>query len=172
MAMQHAVTLRDMMKIVRHPDSRLIDSLGGPAQLARLLGMTKPGSVQRIVNWRRRGIPYRVKVENAQIFVTAMLKDQSLNKATACASQTAPMRWCWRSAWLRCGLRGSCRTGRFQACQSLSCAAPSNACRRGICGRRRRTCQTPGGDVEIWPSRAALSAADDALRRGGDDAKL
>ena len=67
---------RRMMKIVRHPDSRLIDSLGGPAQLARLLGMTKPGSVQRIVNWRRRGIPYRVKVENAQIFMTAMLKDQ------------------------------------------------------------------------------------------------
>lgn len=64
-----------MMKIVRHPDSRLIDSLGGPAQLARLLGMTKPGSVQRIVNWRRRGIPYRVKVENAQIFMTAMLKE-------------------------------------------------------------------------------------------------
>lgn len=73
MAMQHAVTLRAMMKIVRHPDSRLIDSLGGPAQLARLLGMTKPGSVQRIVNWRRRGIPLAVKVQHAKIFMPALL---------------------------------------------------------------------------------------------------
>lgn len=62
-----------MMKIVRHPDSRLIDSLGGPAQLARLLGMTKPGSVQRIVNWRRRGIPLAVKVQHAKIFMPALL---------------------------------------------------------------------------------------------------
>jgi len=35
--------------------------------------MTKPGSVQRIVNWRRRGIPLAVKVQHAQIFMPALL---------------------------------------------------------------------------------------------------
>ncbi len=70
------VTLRPMMKIVRHPDSNLIDQLGGPAQLARLLGMDKPGSIQRIVNWRRRGIPLAVKVQHAQIFMPALLLGQ------------------------------------------------------------------------------------------------
>jgi hypothetical protein len=62
-----------MMKIVRHPDSNLIDQLGGPAQLARQLGMTEQGSIQRIVNWRRRGIPLKVKVDHAAIFMPALL---------------------------------------------------------------------------------------------------
>lgn len=57
----------------RHPDSELIDKLGGPSALARRLGLTKRGSVQRVTNWRRRGIPLAVKVAHADIFMPMLL---------------------------------------------------------------------------------------------------
>lgn len=40
-----------------HVDAELIESLGGPAELARSLGYTGKGSVQRVQNWKYRGIP-------------------------------------------------------------------------------------------------------------------
>lgn len=56
-----------------HPDSDLIDSFGGPTQLAKRLGMTKSGSVQRVQNWKKRGIPLAVKVEHSEIFLPKLL---------------------------------------------------------------------------------------------------
>lgn len=52
----------------RHPDADLIDSLGGPAALARRLGYTKPGSVQRVQNWKRRGIPELTRLKRPDVF--------------------------------------------------------------------------------------------------------
>jgi hypothetical protein len=49
-------------------DSKLIDSLGGPAKVAELLGYDKPGGTQRVHNWRTRGIPSRVRLENQSLF--------------------------------------------------------------------------------------------------------
>ena len=52
-----------------HPDKILIDRLGGPAEVARILGYdtTKHG-VQKVWNWTRRGIPWRVKAQNQKLF--------------------------------------------------------------------------------------------------------
>lgn len=49
-------------------DSELIDKLGGPAQLARNLGLGKYGT-QRVHNWRTRGIPAKVKLEHLHLFL-------------------------------------------------------------------------------------------------------
>ena len=50
-------------------DAALIDVLGGPAKLAELLGYDKQqGGVQRVHNWRARGIPAKVKLERPDLF--------------------------------------------------------------------------------------------------------
>lgn len=51
-----------------HPDAALIDGLGGPAKVARLLGFEVHGT-QRVFNWRRRGIPSAVKVSHPDLFL-------------------------------------------------------------------------------------------------------
>ena len=41
-----------------HPDAELITRLGGPAELARKLGIDpRSGGTQRVQNWKYRGIP-------------------------------------------------------------------------------------------------------------------
>jgi len=50
-------------------DKTIIESLGGPTRVCELLGLDKHGGVQRVQNWITRGIPYRVKVEHADIFL-------------------------------------------------------------------------------------------------------
>nr|WP_082493656.1 YdaS family helix-turn-helix protein [Massilia sp. Leaf139] len=45
-------------------DKDLIESLGGPAKLAARLGC----SVQRVQNWKERGIPPRVRLDNPDVF--------------------------------------------------------------------------------------------------------
>lgn len=51
-------------------DAQLIKDLGGPAQVAELLGYDKAaGGVQRVQNWIARGIPSKVKVERPDIFM-------------------------------------------------------------------------------------------------------
>jgi hypothetical protein len=45
-------------------DKDLIDTLGGPAKLARRLGY----SVQRVENWKKRGIPAQVRLDNPDVF--------------------------------------------------------------------------------------------------------
>lgn len=50
-------------------DAALIEHLGGPARVAELLGYDKSGGVQRVHNWRARGIPPRVKLQFPEIFL-------------------------------------------------------------------------------------------------------
>lgn len=47
-----------------HKDKKIIQSLGGTAKIADLLGY----SVQRVSNWTRRGIPSKVKLDNCKLF--------------------------------------------------------------------------------------------------------
>lgn len=55
-------------------DRELIESLGGPAKVARLLGLPTKGGVQRVHNWMTRGIPSKVKLENPELFLMAHAK--------------------------------------------------------------------------------------------------
>ena len=50
-------------------DAELIEKLGGPARVAELLNLDKDGGVQRVHNWKSRGIPARVKVERPDLFM-------------------------------------------------------------------------------------------------------
>ena len=50
-------------------DRVLIDSLGGPAKVATLLGLKRLGGVQRVHNWRARGIPAAVKLARPDLFL-------------------------------------------------------------------------------------------------------
>jgi hypothetical protein len=51
-----------------HADNAIIDALGGPAKLAELLKFPKGGR-QRVCNWRKRGIPARVKLSRPDLFL-------------------------------------------------------------------------------------------------------
>lgn len=50
-------------------DKALIDQLGGPSKVAELLGYDADGGVQRVQNWKARGIPPAVKVQRPDIFL-------------------------------------------------------------------------------------------------------
>lgn len=51
-----------------HPDSQLIDRFGGATKLAARLGFSiKGGGVQRVQNWKERGIPASVERDNQWI---------------------------------------------------------------------------------------------------------
>ena len=50
---------------MRNEDSELIDAWGGTGELARRLDVTP----QRVCNWRRRGIPARIKNEFPNMFL-------------------------------------------------------------------------------------------------------
>ncbi|WP_338615522.1 hypothetical protein [Pigmentiphaga sp. CHJ604] len=61
-------------------DQHLIDKLGGPTRVAELLDMAgEPGVVQRISNWKRRGIPAKVLLKHGEV----------LRQAEAAADATA-----------------------------------------------------------------------------------
>lgn len=48
---------------------KIIDRLGGPAKLAEKLGLSgRPGQIQRISNWKKRGIPARVMLDHPHVF--------------------------------------------------------------------------------------------------------
>lgn len=51
-----------------HPDAAIIERLGGPSSVAKLLSFDKPGSVQRVQNWKYRGIPEVVRLRRPSIF--------------------------------------------------------------------------------------------------------
>lgn len=50
------------MEPEQHPDWDRITELGGPIKVAAKLGWSKPGSIQRVQNWKYRGIPAAVKL--------------------------------------------------------------------------------------------------------------
>jgi len=51
-----------------HPDAQLIEQLGGPAVVARALGFEMPGGVQRVHNWKSRGIPPLTRITRTDVF--------------------------------------------------------------------------------------------------------
>ncbi len=51
-------------------DAELINYHGGPAKVAELLNFDKTaGGVQRVQNWRTRGIPSKVKLDHPHLFI-------------------------------------------------------------------------------------------------------
>jgi hypothetical protein len=64
-------------------DSDLIDALGGPARLAERLKLTPvKGRVQRVHNWRARGIPARIKLHNPEVFAGDLRHADTINSTT------------------------------------------------------------------------------------------
>lgn len=53
-------------------DAELIEKLGGAAKVAELLNLDKDGGVQRVHNWKARGIPPKVKLERPDLFLPNM----------------------------------------------------------------------------------------------------
>lgn len=62
-------------------DKQLIDALGGPTRVAELLNYDKPGGVQRVANWQRRGIPASVKLERPDLFLPHLVKAKPRKQA-------------------------------------------------------------------------------------------
>lgn len=60
-------------------DKELIESLGGSAKLALLLGF----SVQRVENWKERGIPPRVRLDHPHIFPLPSVRGRKTKPAPA-----------------------------------------------------------------------------------------
>ncbi|MGE8691501.1 MAG: hypothetical protein ACN6PJ_30440 [Achromobacter sp.] len=53
-----------------HPHAEIIDRHGGPTKVAELMGiLDEPGAVQRVSNWKRRGIPAEVRLAHPDLFV-------------------------------------------------------------------------------------------------------
>ena len=50
-------------------DEQLIDALGGATRVCEMLGYSKLGGVQRVHNWKLRGIPAAVKLERPDLFM-------------------------------------------------------------------------------------------------------
>jgi hypothetical protein len=53
----------------RMSDAELIEKLGGPAKICELLAIDKSRGVQRVHNWKRRGIPSDVKLSRPDLFL-------------------------------------------------------------------------------------------------------
>jgi hypothetical protein len=60
-----------MNKTLKH--SEIIDALGGPAQISRDLGFNPESGIQRVHNWRIRGIPPKVLLDHKEYFDRAKL---------------------------------------------------------------------------------------------------
>lgn len=56
-------------------DSELIQALGGPTRVAELLGLSDRGAIQRVSNWKRRGIPPRMRLDHPRVFAIADARD-------------------------------------------------------------------------------------------------
>jgi len=65
------------MEAVEHPDWALVVALGGATRVAEKLGYEKAGGVQRIQNWKHRGIPASVKVQFPDLFMPGRRKPRS-----------------------------------------------------------------------------------------------
>lgn len=64
-----------------HEDADLIETLGGPSELARRLDFKLPGGVQRVQNWKYRGIPEIVKLRRPDVFGPIQADDADQAKA-------------------------------------------------------------------------------------------
>lgn len=59
-------------------DKQLIENLGGARAVAKMLGFDDRNGTQRVHNWTTRGIPAKIKLDHADIFLMA-----ASNKKTA-----------------------------------------------------------------------------------------
>lgn len=59
-------------------DRDLIEALGGAAKVAALLGLEKHGGVQRVHNWKTRGIPASVKISRPDLFMPQLTSAASV----------------------------------------------------------------------------------------------
>jgi hypothetical protein len=59
-------------------DAELIESLGGPTTVARMLGFEGLAGSRRVFNWTKRGIPAQVRIDHPDIFL-AQYTDQRLS---------------------------------------------------------------------------------------------
>lgn len=62
--------------------SQRIDELGGPSKVAELLKLKSEKAVQRVSNWKRRGIPVAVLVKHQDVFGPIADTFESLSKAS------------------------------------------------------------------------------------------
>lgn len=69
-------------------DAELINTLGGPPRVAEILGYKKRGGVQRVQNWKVRGIPPSIKVKYPYIFMLE-LAVASTNQPQAATEKVA-----------------------------------------------------------------------------------
>lgn len=61
---------------------QIIDRLGGPAKVAQMLGIAgEKGAVQRVSNWKRRGIPPRILLEHQNVFAGVMPQPKEASHA-------------------------------------------------------------------------------------------
>lgn len=80
------------MKIPK-PDADIINALGGPTKVARLLRLKPTGGTQRVQNWMTRGIPSHVKVAYPQLFMPELAAPQSHQEPQAIKTDSsAPLR--------------------------------------------------------------------------------
>lgn len=49
-------------------DRAIIEKMGGAAKVAEMLGYKGLNGVRRVDNWKRRGIPAQVKLNNPKLF--------------------------------------------------------------------------------------------------------
>lgn len=63
-------------------DAQLIDALGGPAAVAKLLKLRSAYSSQRVHNWKKRGIPSKVMLEHRGVFARAEREQKALQAAS------------------------------------------------------------------------------------------
>jgi hypothetical protein len=67
-----------------HPHAKLIDRLGGSRAVAQALDLKSPGALQRVSNWKRRGIPELLMLKRPDVFAERANADaQSTEKDAA-----------------------------------------------------------------------------------------
>lgn len=57
----------------RMNDKDLIEHLGGPASLAKLLGYRTESGTQRVHNWKARGIPSKVRLAHPELLMPTLM---------------------------------------------------------------------------------------------------
>nr|DAE23311.1 MAG TPA: hypothetical protein [Myoviridae sp. ctTK08] len=56
------------MEVNKMNDKQLIEQLGGSTKVAEMLGFKGVNGARRVNNWKKRGIPAQVKLDNPKLF--------------------------------------------------------------------------------------------------------
>lgn len=64
-------------------DAELIENLGGATALAKRLGFKTPDGARRVHNWKTRGIPAEVRLNNPRLFKLAKPSKQTAQQPAA-----------------------------------------------------------------------------------------